>query len=135
MTTSTEVLTDKFLEIINQLQTTVSAHGQEAVNLALASIQIDALGNIISGIVASFGVYFLYRFGKWIFRQTKEEESSLCDQDEIFYIYSIIAGLGSIALFICSLILLFDIWNYVAIINPKLYLAHTIVDHVLSAAK
>lgn len=141
MSTSTELLTNKFLEIINQLQTTVSAHGQEAINLALSSIQVDALGYILQTIVCFIYAFVIYKIGRFIFR--KKDVIDKKDEDYIYseeaewqeggkIAYAVIFGGSALVALLNGFINLCDIWNYFALVNPKLYLAHVIVVKVLA---
>lgn len=138
MSTSTELLTNKFLEIINQLQTTVTAHGQEAVNLALAAIQQDGFSSLFDGslfaiIAIICAIISRYFYKNWVTRSVEEKKKQYCDREDVSHLFafmSIPAFIGALA-FIVVLLTFGCYWNYVEIFNPKVYLAHEIIQHVL----
>jgi hypothetical protein len=127
--TNTDALTGKLLQVINQVQDTVSAHSGEAVNLVLQQVKINAIGDFIICFAAILVLYILWK----VYSKVKDiKEENRRDMHGGVMIYICMAGLLSIFLLVLIFITLFNIWEYVAIINPKLYLAHEIIGKVLS---
>lgn len=48
--TATDQLAGKLLDIINQIQTGIVAHGADAMNLALAAVQLDGWSSLMYGL-------------------------------------------------------------------------------------
>ena len=126
---STNQLTNKLLEIINQVQNQVSAHAGDAINILLLNTQIDAINNLVIGFlslgIACITFFFLKKF--WIGFQ---KESSNYTGDEFPYIMGMfLCGLLFLISLLLSINYLLDIWNWMALFNPKLALAHSIIQH------
>ena len=111
---NTDALTGKLLEIINQVQGAVSAHSADAVSLVLTSTRIDGVFWIIS-LLVSFLIssYVIYLFA-----------SDSNDNEGAF----LIALIAAIISFLC----LIYPWNWIQVFDPKLYLAHQIINSFLS---
>jgi hypothetical protein len=126
--TPTDQVASKLLEIINQIQAGVVAHAPEAANLALQAVSYDGWYSLIIGfswLALSLILYYIAkRYVYYIKNCEKKNES-----DEI-----------ALGLLVCAIVIilifaaieLFDFWNWVQAFNPKLYLAHEIIQKVLT---
>ncbi len=116
----------KIVELITQLQGVVKDNAADAVNLGLSSIRIDSIRAIV------LGIFFLILFiiGIYITKKVyniKEIQESYTKKENWGSAFILSCFLTAIAL-ILSIITLLNIWCYVAIFNPKLYLAHEIMN-------
>jgi hypothetical protein len=137
--TATDQLTQKLLDIINQLQAATMAHASDAMNIALASIQVDCAKNFLISLVSGlFLIIMLKIFFKIKARIDSDEESEkpsyeclTWDSEEVISSLVVIGILSFIAIifFIATII---DIWSWVGLFNPKLYLAHEIIQKVIT---
>lgn len=137
--TAADQLTGKLLDIINQVQSGIVAHAPDAVNLVLASTQIDCLQSIILSFI---GVIVSIICGFIIFKIQKKIDADKKDNkpyhERLTWIEpeavlpALFAGLSGSIILVISVITLLDIWNWVGLFNPKLYLAHQIIAKVMS---
>jgi hypothetical protein len=136
--TNTDKVTNKVLEIIDQLQGVAGDaahqavnHLPDAVNLGLATIRVDGVSDFIYGLVAATIFYISYRFAKWGFIKSRETdfEDGCAGLAMIFgFIFAFFAG-------VLTASLLFDVWTYTKIFEPKIYLAHKVVEKVLDTKR
>jgi hypothetical protein len=137
--TSVDQLTSKLLEIINQIQSGIVSHAPDAIKLVLAAVQQDGIANILPGIVALIvliicvyaGVKF---YKKWEEANKLEGQKDAYHREDTFPLLLPIVPAFFVG-FICFLFMcpsIFSYWNYVEIFNPKVYLAHEIIQKVVS---
>jgi hypothetical protein len=134
--TATDQLTNKMLEIINQLQQGVISHAHDALNLMLSVTRINGIESIAIGIITLMLNIIIIKFMLNTYKKVKEYNNSITnpsekkDHDDYIPLY---AGCALILFFSipACVCLLLDIWNYIAIFEPKLYLAHQIIEKVI----
>lgn len=113
--TNTDALTGKLLEIINQVQDTVSSHSDQAINLVLTSTQIDGICWLLCCFfVTIIGILLVYLDIKYF---------SEHDHTDFTLLLLLIP-------FVAFLLFIYP-WNWIQVFNPKLYLAHEIIGKVL----
>jgi hypothetical protein len=135
---TTDQLAGKVLEIINQVQSGIITHAPDAVSLVLASTQVSCFQRLFwcfcGLLIVTAFIIILFKMKARIDKDKKSVEPhyerlrwsddgvqiSLC----AMFVLGTIIGIG-------SLIGFFSIWNWVGIINPKLYLAHEIIQKVM----
>jgi hypothetical protein len=127
-----ELLTQKLLEITTKVQGGVTAHALDSINLVLNCIRVDGIHIILYGLLSLLIAWIPFKVMKNKLAKiknynAKQERNSdhKCwdDYPDIFVPCATI----SIVAAIVAAFLLVDIWSYVAIINPKLYLAHILI--------
>lgn len=123
---TTDLITDKALEIVNTLQNTLMTHGGEAVQLGLATVRITCISYLMSSFIAMIGGVLLFvasgnfykKYKKDKFDDTNITLSIICFLIGCLFILPAIGGFGYI-------------WNWVGIFDPKLYLAHQVIGKVV----
>lgn len=121
--TNTDALTGKLLQVVDQVQDTVSAHGAEAVNLMLTTVSID--GAIKLGMV--FILLIIAAFvGSLSFKCLNTNIGKKSTDTDCFVF------LLALVVITISFIYLIYPWSWIHAFNPKLYLAHQIIGKVLS---
>lgn len=112
-------------QAIAKLGELVSKHGPQAVDLAASVVQVDAMGNLIRG--GAFGVAALvatalcFSFWRWILSDEGDGEAAG------------LACLGSgaaLVLWVFALVPVLNVWNWVALYEPRLALAHEVLNKV-----
>jgi hypothetical protein len=124
----TNALSNKLLEIINQVQAGIVAKAPDAINLVLQEARIDAIGHFLGAAGCLLTLYVFWR----IFCKVKNIKDEYGYIEVGAIVYMVISGAISVLLAGFVICVLFDIWNYVAIINPKLYLAHQLIENILN---
>ena len=140
-------------QALTKLGELVSKHGPQAVDLAAEVVRVNAIGTIVPGLIGAlvsaasvYGACKLYALGT---RKNKEHAAAynayLKDRtgtlsnpdDESIAPFGIAIGLGVVALFstITSLVLLTDVWAWVALFNPKLALAREVIVKLAGLAQ
>lgn len=128
--TATDQLANKLLEIINQVQSTVTNHGADAVNLILMSIRIEGIIYFIVSLLplCFMGCFFIHNMKLYFkvkrndFEKFKKDKFSM--QIDIFA--PLIVGIIPIIL-----IAVFSPFTLIQPFSPKLYLAHEIIQKVI----
>lgn len=117
-------LIDKSLETGGKL---VDTHGQDAVDLALTVARIDAAGVIIQGA-------FFIAVGVLAALLTKHiiKKITAGEWEELVAIVTFPIGMGAVASLIGGAIDFINIWAWVGIFEPKLWLAHKAIQAVTS---
>src|SRR5882672_5024564 len=120
----------KVVEVLDSLQKGVSKLGKEvvkygpvAVDTTLSVVRINGLANLIPGILSLIIFLIMVLLGVHCF-PLKEDSGSFV----LGLIISIIGGFIS-GCFACAV--LSDIWIYVQVFNPKLYIAKELVEKIL----
>jgi hypothetical protein len=124
-------LTNKLVEIVTQIQQGVIAHGADAMNLVLQSIKIGALGNFLAAIGSIVGVYIIYKIYPYIRKLKSEDPYDMTLNDFLYWLYCACSAVFTVIVTIGVFCQFFDVWQYIAIFNPKLYLAHEIIEKVM----
>jgi hypothetical protein len=128
-------LQTKLVEVITQLQSVVKDNAADAVNLGLATIKINGIEHVIIGIIfllfSISGAFLAKKVYKWWCEAAEKSK------DHYFDGFEYGAGMiGTVAitaiLFIIFCCNIFNIWTYVAIFQPKLWLAHQILAKAAS---
>jgi hypothetical protein len=117
---------NKIVEMLSQLNI-VSGHARD---LAIQAVQIGGFLNLAESFLFLF-VFLLCGMSFMKYKKTQIKEIFIGDDDitTSFIIGCIIASV-SLVLLIGSVINIFDFWNWVAIFNPKLYIAHQLIVKV-----
>ena len=123
-------LEQKTVEILDKLDALATQYTPEVVDGAIAAVQVTGVGNIIwglAGAVCAYLCWWLSRNFTQYARKKKQEDGYMSDWE-----LGIAIGFGAGIFFtglmaMLSVVYLFDIWNWVAIFNPKLALAHRIL--------
>lgn len=112
-----------------KLEALVSTHGPQAIDMAAQVVRINALNELscvpVAGVLALAAGYGM----RWCYRRAKAATDTY-DDDFGWWIGFCIAGI--LALFTLALCLdaLCDVWAWVALFNPKLALAHEIMQRL-----
>lgn len=141
MTANTDLITNKALEIITQLQNGVMAHGGDAFNLALGVTQMNGIAELIMGIkelaLASLGFFAIYlivtKYWEPAVKKAIKEETYRTDYTDYpdYMSVCLLIGFFSSVMTLAGFFDLTSVWNWIATFNPKLYLAHEIMQKVL----
>lgn len=100
---------------------------QKAYEIGLLTIQIDALQSIVLSIV---GFIWCYVFYKLVKISIKKDWTS-----EVAIPMYVLGGLSTVGTTICSVVTFFNIWIWVALFKPELWLAKQAIEKVLEVAK
>jgi hypothetical protein len=107
--------------ILGQLR----ALARPALETAVSLAQITALGNLLIGVsCAAAAVACVFRIRACM----RAWEHKYVDYDVPVYV---LLGLGALTGALMALVALLDIWNWVGLFNPELYLAHRVLERVL----
>jgi len=117
---------EKAVEIMDKLDKLATQYAPDVMESALAAVQVSAVGNLVMSVAAILFVVVVGYVCLKYWRHSHTDESSyesetICEAITVVYIV-----LGFIVLAVC-IIQISDVWNYVAIFNPKLALAHKIL--------
>jgi hypothetical protein len=123
-------LGEKLVEIMAKLEGLAATHGSAAVDLALNVARVSAAADIAIGIGFALSVFACARLCAFLSAkhqvwQAAPDRREWDDSPWLFFL--VFAAIGGGALAIVSAIYLFNLWNWVGLIYPELYLAHRLV--------
>lgn len=119
---------DKSIELIEGLEKLTAQYAPDVADAALALTTINGMGNIVFGLFSAVAVFVMY---KLIIKLVHISRNTRDDNTEILCILGAITlGVGFIIFFIVAMAKLTNIWNYVAIFEPKLALAYQVFKGV-----
>lgn len=134
--------------MLDQIQAGVTNVAPQAIDLVLKVVSVKGIIHIATGIfflcVAIFCTVILFKINCKYKKYEKERielenkiqlglvsyENRIKEKDDSIEL--IIFGLSGIVSFIVGMVFLLNIWNYIAIYNPKLYLANEVIEKVIS---
>ncbi len=121
---------DKAISILNKLEALTTQYTPEVMDAAITSVKVTATGNLVMGFIglgAAFAVLWLAKNFTTHCRAKRQEDGWMSNWDVgaalTFFISGVISGIMAVF----SIWTLFDVWNWVAVFNPKLALAHKIL--------
>jgi len=122
-------LEDKAVDLLDKLETLAEKYTPETIDAALAAVSVSGIGDILFGVFGLVGIAVaskpIRKLINYMHQKDKDEPYELWDLGlcPTWATYSLVTLPLSIAA-ICNLL---DIWNWVAIFQPKLALAHQIM--------
>lgn len=129
MTSSVET---KIVSMLDALQHGIVTVGEKAVkyspdiaDAALSVTQITGAAELLYGIGQGIALFLCVKFCLFFYKTAVEDDS--------FGAGLAVAGFASasVGLAISVIYAFFNVWNYVAIFNPKIYIAHQIIEKVM----
>jgi len=122
-------LQTKAVDLLNKLESLTTQYTPEVVNEAINVVRITAVGNLIWGVIGLAGPFFIWLYSvkliRFFTKKHKENPFELWEAGQISTI--VIAGAIVVVTTLCGIEKLFNIWNWVAIVNPELALAHKVL--------
>lgn len=123
-------LEQKTVELLDKLDKLATQYTPEVVDSAVSAVQITAINNLIYGVVGLFCAVICWwlavNFSKFC-RKKKQEGGWGCDWEISFALSFYVGGMVCSIIAIISIWDLFNLWNWIAIYNPKLALAHRLL--------
>lgn len=124
-----DVVTAKLDAIQNGLSELGKMYGPDVINAAINVSRIEALQGaamwlIFMAIVVWIPFYPLKWLHKW--KLSAKTYYSDGEGEQIVYGLSIVGYI----LILLVLFVMFDIWNFIGVVNPKLYIAHQIMEKI-----
>lgn len=124
-------------QAIAKLGELVSKHGPQAVDLAASVIQVDALGSLLFGAAMIPAAVLTWRAARKAFtlanRKIRNESYRHIEVYRDQFGWWMATSAGAAATLVFALIAasnLLHVWNWVALFNPKLALAHEVLSKV-----
>lgn len=123
-------LEQKAVELLDKLDALATKYTPDVIDAATSAVTVTAIGNIISGLVgvgaAVFAWWVTKNFSTYA-RKKKQDGGWMSDWDVGWALGLGIGGITSVIIALVSVWHLFDVWNWVALVNPKLALAHGVL--------
>jgi hypothetical protein len=120
-------LEEKAVQYLEALEKLTIQYAPDVVNASLLVVQLNAIGQILVAFVLLLGtILFWWKLAPTLWKWAEGFDK---DMPGIFGLLG--GGFGSIVTIPLSFIILFDIWTWVAIFEPKLYIAYKILNKVL----
>lgn len=115
-------------QFANKLEALAKQHGPDVWDFALTVARVDAAQSVVVGVACLIVAIVAYRLARTSFSRihtiTREKGEAYHNDEEIKWIFgATISSAVSIITGVISLITLADIWVWVGVIEPKLWLA------------
>lgn len=126
----------KLVEMLDALQNGAVKVGEQVVkyspdvaDAALWVVRIDGAQKLVLGIVALIALYPCVRWTLRLFGWAKKAVKT--SYDGIAYAVPILGAIGTVMVAGAAATPLLNVWNWIAVIEPKLWLAKQIIAAVL----
>lgn len=118
--------------VAEQIAELAATYGELAWETTLTIVRIEAAGQVALGFllltIAAICAVVSYRSGRMAFMDESIDEGSSIPLAGL----CVVTAVGTVPSTVESLIRLFDVWNWVALFAPELYLAKRALDAVVS---
>ena len=124
------MLEEKAVDILNQMEALTKQFAPDVVDAGMEVTRLNGIASVVAGVVMLICAYPVYTQAVRLFlffKKKKEEDGYMSDWEMGSVAVSICAPVVIILLVIFGAALVFDVWNWVAIFNPKLALAKSIM--------
>jgi len=123
-------LENKAVDFLDKLEALTTQYAPDVVEKAVAAVSVTGIGNLINALLGIVCLWFAFVLTKKLVTYciNKKIENGHMSDWEFGYTLSFAIGV-----FICGIIgassafTIFDLWNWVAIFNPELALAHKVL--------
>ena len=123
-------LENKAVDILDKLEALTTQYAPDVVEQATHAVVVTGVSNLVNSIVGFAALYYAWLATSKLvsfFVRRKEAEGYWSDW-EIGYTLAYITGvLTCYTIAMASVWPIFDVWNWVAIFNPELAMAHKIL--------
>ncbi len=123
-------LESKAVDILNKLESITTEYAPEVTDAAIAAVQVTAVSELVFGVVAMLGGFLTIRIAKSFSnyaRTRKDEGGYMSDWDFGVVVSNLIGVVVGAIFFLTGIGELFNVWNYVALYNPELAMAHRLL--------
>lgn len=125
-----ETLEQKAVDLLEKLEALATQYTPGVFDAATAAVTVTAFGNLLSGFVgigaAFFTLWVTKNFATFC-RRKRDEKGWMSDWDIGWTLGLGVGSITSTVLALCAIPALFNVWNWVALVNPKLALAHRVL--------
>lgn len=117
-------------DMISKLETGITEYGPDAIELLLEVARFEAAAGAarwtIIMLATAFGAYLCVKTWKWGSRRYDEDEREFSQEPPWQWVVAGIASTANAIIFFGN-VFDFNLWDWVGIIEPKLWLAHRVV--------
>jgi len=123
-------LESKAVDILDKLEALTTQYTPEVIEKAVQAVSVSGVASIVEallGLVVAYGLFLATKNLGAFFMKKKEEDGDSSDWEIGYCLTYFIGGVATLITVLASLIVLFSVWNWVAIFNPELAIAHKIL--------
>jgi len=121
-------------QLFSAASSVVSQYGEDAVNLALWVVRVNALSELMYGVGALITAVISWKIFVWAKVGVMQEDNS-CEAEFGFMASCIASFIGILVSGLVVFLTFLNIWLYIAVVKPELYLAKQAIDVVLKDTK
>lgn len=129
---------DQIVEYTKKFIEAATPIARQAYELGLLTLRIDAISTLVPTLVVLVAVFFVFRkiAADWRVASAKRDESSKSYLNVTYFLPGsgfphIIGGFAAAVCGVISAIVLLDVWLYVKLFAPELWLAHMAVQKIV----
>ena len=123
-------LENKAVDLLDKLEALTTQYAPDVIDKAVHAVAMTGISNLVNALVGLLALVFVWYATKKLtvfFMKKKEEDGYLSDW-EVGYTLSYLAGaIICVSIGLTNIWTLFDVWNWTAIFNPELAMAHRVL--------
>jgi len=123
-------LETKTVEILDKLDALTTQYAPDVIDKAVTAVSMTGIHNLVNslvGFIALYGAWFATKKITAYFIKRKKEDGCMSDWDIGYTLSYIIGGLVCFIIAMANVWTIFDLWNWTAIFNPELAMAHRVL--------
>ena len=123
-------LETKTVEILDKLDALTTQYAPDVIDRAVTAVSITGIHNLVNSLVgfaALYGAWFATKKITAYFVKRKKEGGYMSDWDIGYTLSYVIGVLVCVSIAMVNVWTIFDVWNWTAIFNPELAMAHRVL--------
>jgi len=123
-------LETKTVEILDKLDALTTQYAPDVIDKAVTAVSMTGIHNLVNsfaGFIALYGAWFATKKITAYFIKRKKEDGYMSDWEIGYTLSYLVGGLVCFFIAIFNVWTIFDVWNWTAIFNPELAMAHRVL--------
>lgn len=123
-------LENKAVEILDKLDALTTQYAPDVIEKATTAVTVTGVHNLVNslvGFIALYGVWFATKKLTAYMVKRKQEDGYMSDWEIGYTLAYGIGGVVCVIIAMANVWTIFDVWNWTAIFNPELAMAHRVL--------
>lgn len=120
-------LESKILELVNVAEKLVDP----SIDIIITATRVDGLASVFSGVTWLVLMLVLVKLARSSWVKCVESKDTLSNVTDLWGFVAFLSCFGALMSLVFVMGYLLDLWTWVAIFYPELYIAHTLIGKVL----
>ena len=123
-------LENKAVEILDKLDALTTQYAPDVIEKATTAVTVTGVHNLVNslvGFIALYGVWFATKKLTSFFVKKKQDDGYYSEWEIGYTLSYAIGGVVCVCIAMANIWTVFDVWNWTAIFNPELAMAHRVL--------